>query len=179
MLRREDSIHPALLSKNEVHHLQHRPGTASFLFSFFLMVSSGLLHLLLIVNPSISSPHPHTSRFRVQNIRYTCIIHRLIQGIGPYSRFRVGAALLSEDGSIIIGANVENASYPVGTCAERCALSTAVVSVSSTLYVWERDVGHGMLVDHKAQERERKSDERDPLCHTEGILSTPMFIVSS
>lgn len=48
---------------------------------------------------------------------------------GPYSHFRVGAALLSEDGSIIIGANVENASYPVGTCAERCALSTAVVSV--------------------------------------------------
>ncbi|CAF9919971.1 hypothetical protein IMSHALPRED_004782 [Imshaugia aleurites] len=44
----------------------------------------------------------------------------------PYSHFRVGAALLSADGSIIVGANVENASYPVGTCAERCALATAV-----------------------------------------------------
>lgn len=61
---------------------------------------------------------------------------------GPYSHFRVGAALLSEDGSIITGANVENASYPVGTCAERCAMSTAVVSwgrgfSSSTFFMCE------------------------------------------
>jgi len=35
---------------------------------------------------------------------------------------------LTDDGSIITGANVENASYPVGLCAERCALAKAVVS---------------------------------------------------
>jgi cytidine deaminase len=46
----------------------------------------------------------------------------------PYSEFRVGAALRSTDGRIFTGCNVENASYPVGLCAERVALGTAVAS---------------------------------------------------
>ncbi len=40
----------------------------------------------------------------------------------PYSGFKVGAALLMNDGSIITGNNQENAASPVGTCAERSAL---------------------------------------------------------
>lgn len=48
--------------------------------------------------------------------------------LGPYSRFRVGACLLTASGEFIVGANVENVSFPVGTCAERVALGTAVVS---------------------------------------------------
>jgi cytidine deaminase len=44
----------------------------------------------------------------------------------PYSNFLVGAALLCDDGTIIEGCNVENASYPAGTCAERVALGAAV-----------------------------------------------------
>ena len=39
-----------------------------------------------------------------------------------YSKFYVGAALLLADGSVVIGANQENAAYPSGTCAERTAL---------------------------------------------------------
>lgn len=46
----------------------------------------------------------------------------------PYSRFRVGATVLTDAGEFVNGANVENASYPVGTCAERVALGTAIVS---------------------------------------------------
>ncbi|MEN6588909.1 MAG: cytidine deaminase [Proteiniphilum sp.] len=40
----------------------------------------------------------------------------------PYSRFRVGAAVLLENGGIISGNNQENAAYPSGLCAERTAL---------------------------------------------------------
>ncbi len=40
----------------------------------------------------------------------------------PYSRFRVGAALLMEDNTIITGCNQENAAYPSGMCAERVAV---------------------------------------------------------
>lgn len=40
----------------------------------------------------------------------------------PYSKFRVGAALLMEDDTIILGSNQENAAYPSGMCAERVAI---------------------------------------------------------
>jgi cytidine deaminase len=43
----------------------------------------------------------------------------------PYSRFAVGAALLMRDGSIVTGANVENASYGLSLCAETVAVATA------------------------------------------------------
>ncbi|WP_336250073.1 cytidine deaminase [Stomatohabitans albus] len=45
----------------------------------------------------------------------------------PYSQFRVGAALLSLDGRIITGCNVENAAYPSTMCAEANAVGTATM----------------------------------------------------
>lgn len=44
----------------------------------------------------------------------------------PYSRFMVGAAMLFTDGTVIRGANVENAAYPSGSCAEKTVLSYAI-----------------------------------------------------
>jgi cytidine deaminase len=44
----------------------------------------------------------------------------------PYSKFKVGAAILTEDGRIFTGVNVENASYGLSICAERVAVFKAV-----------------------------------------------------
>ncbi len=46
----------------------------------------------------------------------------------PYSKYRVGAALLCENGEVFTGCNVENASYPCGICGERNAMSTAIAA---------------------------------------------------
>lgn len=46
----------------------------------------------------------------------------------PYSHYHVGAALLTPSGKIFVGANVENAAYPQGACAETCAIGTMVAN---------------------------------------------------
>lgn len=48
--------------------------------------------------------------------------------VAPYSKFKVGAALLTRKGEIITGANVESASYGLTCCAERVALFKALTS---------------------------------------------------
>ena len=50
----------------------------------------------------------------------------------PYSHFAVGAAILCHDGSVYIGTNVENASYPLCMCAERNALYGAMMDGKTT-----------------------------------------------
>jgi cytidine deaminase len=62
----------------------------------------------------------------------------------PYSKFRVGAALLGDDGSIHTGCNVENASYGLTVCAERSAVATAVAQGT------RRFVGVAIVTDGSA-----------------------------
>ncbi|MGL4323823.1 MAG: cytidine deaminase [Beijerinckiaceae bacterium] len=51
----------------------------------------------------------------------------------PYSRFKVGAAIRTRDGTIFSGCNVENAAYPVGTCAEAGAIANMVAGGQSMI----------------------------------------------
>jgi len=75
-----------------------------------------------------------------------------IGSYSPYSHFQVGSALLLADGTIIKGANQENAAYPSGLCAERTALFAAGANYPDvpprTLAIVAFD--HGHLLDEPA-----------------------------
>lgn len=64
------------------------------------------------------------------NERYTQLVNAAIAAkefsYSPYSHFRVGAAILSEDGQIFKGCNIENVSYGATNCAERTAIFKGV-----------------------------------------------------
>jgi cytidine deaminase len=61
-----------------------------------------------------------------ENYRGLCLeaVKAMQNSYSPYSKFRVGAALLLQSGKIIRGSNQENVAYPSGLCAERVALFT-------------------------------------------------------
>jgi cytidine deaminase len=54
-----------------------------------------------------------------------------LQAYSPFSKFRVGAALLSKDGTIFTGCNIENSSYGLTICAERVAIFNAISTGAS------------------------------------------------
>ncbi|GAA4316072.1 cytidine deaminase [Compostibacter hankyongensis] len=56
----------------------------------------------------------------------------IAQAYAPYSRFRVGAAVLLSNGEVVTGANQENAASPAGLCAERVALAAVSASYPGT-----------------------------------------------
>jgi cytidine deaminase len=51
----------------------------------------------------------------------------------PYSNFKVGVCILSEDGNLYLGCNVENAAYPQGLCAEAGAISAMISGGSKVI----------------------------------------------
>ncbi|WP_225753844.1 cytidine deaminase [Actinotalea sp. Marseille-Q4924] len=61
----------------------------------------------------------------------------------PYSRFPVGAAALVDDGRVVVGCNVENASYGVGLCAECGLVSALAASGGGRLVAFTCVDGHG------------------------------------
>jgi cytidine deaminase len=57
----------------------------------------------------------------IQNLMEQAVTVRK-KAYAPYSKFKVGAALLLDNGKIVLGSNQENAAYPSGLCAERVAI---------------------------------------------------------
>ena len=73
----------------------------------------------------------------------------------PYSGYRVGAAILCGDGTIVTGTNIENASYGATVCAERCAVFSAVAS-------GKRDFSAIAIVGGSGSENDRTDDYAFP-----------------
>lgn len=63
----------------------------------------------------------------IQNLMQQAVIARS-KAYAPYSKFLVGAAILLDDDTIILGNNQENAAYPSGLCAERVAIFSAAAN---------------------------------------------------
>ena len=93
----------------------------------------------------------------------------------PYSRFHVAAALRTSSGKCWVGTNQENASYPVGICAERVALGISsnlspgeAVTALAIVYADRGTPGHHPLAPCGGYPRDRKS-VRNVLHFTGGI----------
>ncbi len=64
-------------------------------------------------------------------------VKALEKAYSPYSKFKVGAAILTESGNLYAGCNVENVSYGLSICAERTAITRAVASEGPTMKLRE------------------------------------------
>ena len=72
--------------------------------------------------------HKKVSDMEFDKMLFSAAQEAAKKSYSPYSKFRVGAAILCEDGSIITGTNVENRSFGLTICAERSAVVSAISS---------------------------------------------------
>lgn len=109
-----------------------------------------------------------------QDPLFTLACEAMQQSYSPYSKFPVGAAIRTAQGSLFSGCNVENAAYPEGTCAEAGAIAAMVRAGERTIkdiYV----VGLGeQLVSPCGGCRQRirefaTADTRVHICGPEGV----------
>lgn len=76
----------------------------------------------MAANPSSPPPLADAQKAELRQLAATAALH----SYAPYSRFRVGAALLLTTGETVLGTNIENASYRLTCCAEQAAVARAV-----------------------------------------------------
>ncbi|MEN9707295.1 MAG: hypothetical protein RIS31_861 [Actinomycetota bacterium] len=70
----------------------------------------------------------------------------MTKAYAPYSKFPVGAAALTDDGRIVAGCNVENASYGLGLCAECSLVSNLTMTGGGKLVAFTCVDGHGNIL---------------------------------
>lgn len=95
----------------------------------------------------------------------------------PYSQFRVGAALLTEDNSIIVGCNVENAAYPQSQCAEASAIGNLIsqgyLTIKEIVVIGSGDLLCSPCGGCRQRIRELASlDVLIHMCNTKGHMKT-------
>ena len=95
----------------------------------------------------------------------------------PYSNFKVGAALLTENNSIIVGCNVENAAYPQSQCAEASAIGNLVgqgfSSIKEVVVIGSGDLLCSPCGGCRQRLREFGSpDLKIHMCNSDGHLKT-------
>lgn len=96
------------------------------------------------------SPHPANAAPSADSIEWadlrSAAHEAMTRAYAPYSNFLVGAAALVDDGRIVTGCNVENASYGVGLCAECGLVSALVLSGGGKLVAFACVDGHGSVL---------------------------------
>ena len=103
--------------------------------------------------------------------------HARTRAYAPYSKFKVGAAILADDGKIYSGGNVENAAYPNGVCAETSAISAMVLGGAKKIKEIAVVAGGPKLVSPCGGCRQRIAEFADPetpvhICGPDGHKKT-------
>jgi cytidine deaminase len=103
--------------------------------------------------------------------------HAHARAYAPYSKFKVGAAILADDGQVYAGGNVENAAYPNGVCAETSAISAMVLGGGKKIREIAVVAGGTKLVTPCGGCRQRIAEFAEPstpvhICGPNGLKTT-------
>ena len=94
----------------------------------------------------------------------------------PYSKFQVGAAILADDGRIYTGANIENAAYPIGNCAEASAIAAMIAGGAHRIArIYVTGPGRAPVTPcGGCRQRIREFADLDVVVISHGVAGTPL-----